>query len=452
MDSEKLRLAATLIEQSPPGQANDVLRDLQTIINDDSGSVKQYLLEHLRNYNLEHLQMISLPGSNEQSVLCEAALVPGSGASGAAERYAEPRSKKSFLYNHVTHEPSDIEEYTIPESDEVFRAALDASLMAYLKDHYASSNSAGAVFSSAAPDVPISAESTIASEDAEEEQEALKKDPSLGGNGEEGDKTPTGVSPLRGSTDTEEPSASEAIVPDNEQGDSLLEKVAESMEAVVIATEETLLGDKDASSPLEEEKSAEKSLNNDAEPLSQTTAKAESRAFDLGEEETTENDSLRPEVSTETAPSVVDTETAATERPGPAADPTYTIAIVGNKYNTKNFWTGQWRSLYTVDPKSGTINGNIHVDVHYFENGNVQLAAKEDVSLSFEVDGQNAPSAIVTAIAKNEQEYQMKLNTTYDDLGEKNFKSLRRPLPVTRQRVEWEKIAAYKAGGGQLSK
>ena len=57
------------------------------------------------------------------------------------------------------------------------------------------------------------------------------------------------------------------------------------------------------------------------------------------------------------------------------------------------------------------------------DRAQVQLAAKEDVSLSFEAGGQNTPSAIVTAIAKNEQEYQMKLNATYDDLGEKNFKS-----------------------------
>lgn len=57
------------------------------------------------------------------------------------------------------------------------------------------------------------------------------------------------------------------------------------------------------------------------------------------------------------------------------------------------------------------------------DQAQVQLAAKEDVSLSLEVGGQNMPSAIVTAIAKNEQEYQMKLNATYDDLGEKNFKS-----------------------------
>jgi hypothetical protein len=40
--------------------------DLQVILNDESGSVKQYLLDHLRNYNLQHLQTICLPGTNEQ--------------------------------------------------------------------------------------------------------------------------------------------------------------------------------------------------------------------------------------------------------------------------------------------------------------------------------------------------------------------------------------------------
>lgn len=53
----------------------------------------------------------------------------------------------------------------------------------------------------------------------------------------------------------------------------------------------------------------------------------------------------------------------------------------------------------------------------------VQLAAKEDVSLSVEANANNLPSAIITAIAKNEQAYQLKLNATYDDLGEKNFRS-----------------------------
>lgn len=93
--------------------------DLQVILNDESGSVKQYLLGHLRNYNLQHLQTICLPGTNEQvrtiipvvklqadmsmkSVLCEAAVIPGSGMGEASERYVDPRYKKSFLFDHVT--------------------------------------------------------------------------------------------------------------------------------------------------------------------------------------------------------------------------------------------------------------------------------------------------------------------------------------------------------------
>jgi hypothetical protein len=40
--------------------------DLRVILGDDSDTVQQYLLEHLRNYNLEHLQTICLPGTNEQ--------------------------------------------------------------------------------------------------------------------------------------------------------------------------------------------------------------------------------------------------------------------------------------------------------------------------------------------------------------------------------------------------
>lgn len=53
----------------------------------------------------------------------------------------------------------------------------------------------------------------------------------------------------------------------------------------------------------------------------------------------------------------------------------------------------------------------------------MQLAARETGSLSVEANSDNLASVIVTAIAKNEQAYQLKLNAAYDDLGEKNFRS-----------------------------
>ncbi|KAJ9099483.1 hypothetical protein QFC20_005694 [Naganishia adeliensis] len=470
MSAERLRLAATLIEQSPPGQVGDVLRDLRVILGDDSDAVQQYLLEHLRNYNLEHLQTICLPGTNEQSILCKAAVVPQSGLGPAQERYVDPRHKQTFLFDHVTHEMTELESYTIPEEDQAFRSALESSLEAYLKDHYASSNSACAVFSSSPPDAPVSAVSTIASEDAEEEEKAVDElDDAPEVQSEETpeivareEKEPTdGLTPAEPtvtrqtadeSTALEQADDSKSSDTEAAPGNSLLDTVTQTMASVVAAVEETLLGEKPADdstktvgpkpvSTDELTNSAEEKTVPAPESTDPTQTDARTDALDLPQKQTV------PEI---VKPANVDAQVEPDQ--SGAWDPTYTIAIVGNKYNTQNFWTGQWRSLYTVDPKVGTVEGRIQVDVHYFENGNVQLAAKEDVSLSVETNADNLPSAIITAIAKNEQAYQLKLNTTYDDLGEKNFRSLRRALPITRQRVEWEKIAAYKAGGGQLSK
>jgi hypothetical protein len=69
------------------------------------------------------------------------------------------------------------------------------------------------------------------------------------------------------------------------------------------------------------------------------------------------------------------------------------------------------------------VVSSLNLDPLFITAIQVQLAAKEDISLSVETNADKLPSAIITAIAKNEQAYQLKLNATYDDLGEKNFRS-----------------------------
>jgi len=93
-----------------------------------------------------------------------------------------------------------------------------------------------------------------------------------------------------------------------------------------------------------------------------------------------------------------------------------------------------------VDKAAGQVNGTIHVDVHYFEQGNVssrshcirqeltlqvQLATKHTSSFPYpEASGsQSISSQIVTAISKIETSYQLELNDVYGDLGEKAFRS-----------------------------
>ena len=61
----------------------------------------------------------------------------------------------------------------------------------------------------------------------------------------------------------------------------------------------------------------------------------------------------------------------------------------------------------------------------------------------------SSPNVLVKTIAEGEKEYQGELNKTFAGLGEGIFKGLRRLLPVTKQKVEWEKVATYKVKPGQ---
>ena len=42
--------------------------------------------------------------------------------------------------------------------------------------------------------------------------------------------------------------------------------------------------------------------------------------------------------------------------------------------------------------------------------------------------------------------YQEDLNREFVRMNESSFKALRRQLPVTRQKIEWEKVGGYRLG------
>ncbi|VDC05573.1 unnamed protein product [Peniophora sp. CBMAI 1063] len=129
----------------------------------------------------------------------------------------------------------------------------------------------------------------------------------------------------------------------------------------------------------------------------------------------------------------------------------FTIQIVANKYNPNNYWSGRWRSEYIVDLAANSVTGLILVNVHYYENGNVQLETKHDGSLALPPainTTSPTPSAtkILALIQEFEGAYQNSLADTYHDMSEKSFKSLRRALPLTRQKLDWDRVLGYKLG------
>jgi capping protein alpha len=130
-----------------------------------------------------------------------------------------------------------------------------------------------------------------------------------------------------------------------------------------------------------------------------------------------------------------------------------TICLSSYKFNPTNYWNGRWRSQWTCKFSSGggqiQLNGIVRVNVHYYEDGNVQLTT--DTPKNATVQGGNNPAAIadaaVKAIKKVEQDYHAKIEQSYATLSDTTFKALRRILPITRTKIEWPKIQNYKVGG-----
>lgn len=129
-------------------------------------------------------------------------------------------------------------------------------------------------------------------------------------------------------------------------------------------------------------------------------------------------------------------------------DSEITIAVVDNKYNPNNFWNGKWRASWKYDTQSNELKGTTKVNVHYYEDGNVQLNADKsfESQISKNDDNQQLAKALVKEIANFDKKYHSAMNESYGDLAENTFKGLRRALPMTRNKMDWNKILNYKIG------
>jgi len=124
---------------------------------------------------------------------------------------------------------------------------------------------------------------------------------------------------------------------------------------------------------------------------------------------------------------------------------TLTICITAKNVNLSNFWTGGWRSVYTISVgKKGSteLKGNIKVQVHYFEDGNVQLHTNIDPKTNVTVADEDATgTAVSKALMKLETDFQANLEEMYVNMHRTTFKAMRRFLPISRQPMVWSAAA-----------
>lgn len=128
---------------------------------------------------------------------------------------------------------------------------------------------------------------------------------------------------------------------------------------------------------------------------------------------------------------------------------TLTACIEGHQFQPNNFWNGRWRSVWrtTFNPASGKadLTGSIRVQVHYYEDGNVQLVTEKEARDSVVIGSEAATARDFVAVAESaENDYQQAIAENYVTMSDTTFKALRRPLPVTRAKFEWNRLTGYR--------
>lgn len=127
-----------------------------------------------------------------------------------------------------------------------------------------------------------------------------------------------------------------------------------------------------------------------------------------------------------------------------------TICISGANVNLGNFWTGGWKGVYTINVSAKgtkTLTGSLKVNVHYFEDGNVQLHTNLEPKADINVDDPDSTGkAIAAALQKIETDFQSNLEEMYVNMHRSTFKAMRRFLPINRQRMNWNTAAHQLAG------
>jgi len=128
------------------------------------------------------------------------------------------------------------------------------------------------------------------------------------------------------------------------------------------------------------------------------------------------------------------------------------VCISAARFNPNNFWNGRWRATWTFH--GGQLEVHYRIQVHYYEDGNVQLNTDTKHKLNIQESGSpdKVAEAALKAIAKQDAAYQASLEQSYATMGDTTFKALRRQLPITRQKIDWQKIRQYRLGSDMTNK
>lgn len=131
-DEKKIEIASKFLLQSPPGEFNEVFNDVRTLVNDDA-LLEKGCVESAQKYNKEQFVPVKLDAVESTLAMITAFNELPDG------RYFDPRSKKTFSYDHLRKEASDVQSASLSdleEKHESWRLPLQQELDDYIHEHF----------------------------------------------------------------------------------------------------------------------------------------------------------------------------------------------------------------------------------------------------------------------------------------------------------------------------
>lgn len=388
----------TLLLQAPLSQLNSVLADLRGLLSASSTGSHPRLAQEfeaslpalLRRFHEEQGKVVRLSCLERGSIISSDGVLPleqpvyAGQDSGPDHVYRDESQTKQFTYDHKADNSMSADTYkAASKSSDELRAQLDSNLRAYLRDHY--------------PEF----------------------DPQRTNEGASGAVWRKPLRPLK--------------LFKIESQESVQE---DAMEDALAAKAKAQVGDKSENATSEEQ-------GFDIEQLPEASQEFQATLRGTTTDEALQKDAIDMQ-NTEDESELVE------EDDGKADAHQYVLQVVSGKSNASNFWSGRLLSRYVYTPSEGSLEAHTKLQIHYYENGNVQLNTENTVTFTVAAvgagDAKSRAKAVVAAIRKHESDYQSELEMTYATLNEKAFKGLRRQLPVTRQKVDWDKVLNYRLG------
>ena len=114
------------------------------------------------------------------------------------------------------------------------------------------------------------------------------------------------------------------------------------------------------------------------------------------------------------------------------------ILICGQNINEKNFYSGEWLSIWELDMGEKKVTGQIKINSIYYEEGNVNFNfAKNYETTIHGSDDDSIANELVGFIEKTENEIQEKLEEVNGDNSEVYINQLRKRVPLIGCDMKW---------------